>query len=100
MPADTRSMENHNTQTMEPESCPACIARRESDPYAHGRVDGFYARFHLRAVAEDRQAPIQARMEACSRLTHPSMPAETRHSAGMALVRLADVSAGIRKSCE
>jgi hypothetical protein len=97
---DDSSMENHNTETMECEECAACIARRDSDEFRNARVDNFYARFHLWAVARDRRAPIAARMEACKRLTHPSYPPETRESAAIACVQLADIAGGIRRSCD
>lgn len=82
------SYPDHNTRTLNPAECEACAHREACDEYRHGRVDNYYARFHLRAVAQDRQAPVVDRLAACDALTHPSYPVQTRNSARIAASNL------------
>jgi hypothetical protein len=78
------SYPNHDTTTTDHRACEACAYREATDEYAHGRADNFYRRFHLYAVAHDRQAAVTDRIAACDALTHPSYPKQTRDSARLA----------------
>lgn len=91
---------NHNPLTLSERHCELCCYQRAHDEFEHGRVDNFYLRGHLRALAEDRGLPLSIRMAAAKELTHPSYPAETRRTAGLALLRLADAAGGLRSWSE
>lgn len=71
----------HNTRTLDPAACAACVEREAGDEYRHGRVDNFYRRYHLRAVGVDESAPVSLRLAAWETLTQPSYPIGAKREA-------------------
>jgi hypothetical protein len=78
-----------HAHTLDEDHCPRCRADATRDRYRHGRVDNWYRRAHLRALALEPAAALELRRSAARALRAPDYPMSTRRWAGAVLEDLA-----------